>query len=132
MKENIKFTKAEEQVMELLWKSKEPLSASDIIRLSVDRTWKPSYIHLMLNSLLKKEVIKVVGLRRTVKNYARTFTPVMSKEEWSFFQLKESIGEKDLLKEILEFILEEESREEVLDELADLIRKRKESLHGIS
>lgn len=127
MKEKIKLTRAEEEVMELLWKSNAPLSASDIVRLSVNRTWKPSYIHLMLKSLLKKEVIQVVGLRRTARNYARTFTPVMSKEEWNLFQLKQNIGETVLLKELVAL----ERREEVLDELAELIKRRKEVLHSI-
>lgn len=127
MKEKIKLTRAEEEVMELLWKSNAPLSASDIVRLSVNRTWKPSYIHLMLKSLLKKEVIQVVGLRRTARNYARTFAPVMSKEEWNLFQLKQNIGETVLLKELVAL----ERREEVLDELAELIKRRKEVLHSI-
>lgn len=85
------LTAAEKEVMEILWNSDIPLTSKEIVDLSVDKNWKPSYIHLIINSLLKKEYIKVETFKQTTKNYARAFVPIMTKE---------SIYVKDILKDI--------------------------------
>ena len=59
-----KLTDSEKQVLDLLWDSNEPLTSTEIVKLCAGRTWKPSYIHIMINSLLKKEMIKVAGFKR--------------------------------------------------------------------
>lgn len=76
------LTKNEKEIMKLLWSVDRPLSSSEIVNLSEDKTWKESYIHLIINSLLKKEMIKIDGFVKTTKNYARTFVPVLSKEDY--------------------------------------------------
>ena len=64
------LTKSEEEILDLLWTENRPMTSTEIVNLSVNRTWKKSYIHLLINSLLKKEVIKVEGFVKTTKNYA--------------------------------------------------------------
>ncbi|CVI71468.1 Penicillinase repressor [Eubacteriaceae bacterium CHKCI004] len=123
-----KLTDSEWEVMNLLWDTGEPLTSSEIIRLSVDRRWKDSYIHILINALLKKEMIRVAGFKKTTKNYARSFEPTMTREQWSLYQVKqESRKESLLLKELLESIINEGADEETLEELSDAVEKRKES-----
>ena len=71
------LTKSEEEIMYLLWDLDEPLTSSEIVKKAVNKTWKKSYINLLINSLLKKDMIKVVGVKQMTKNYARTFVPTM-------------------------------------------------------
>ena len=72
------LTKSEHEIMNLLWHVDKPLTASEIIEQSTDKTWKDSYIHLLINSLLDKEMIRAEGFAKTTKNYARTFVAAVS------------------------------------------------------
>lgn len=87
---NYSLSKHELAVMNTLWSEGRPLSGSEIIELSEERTWKESTIHLLLNSLLKKGMIDVEGMVRTTKNYARTFAPVMTANEYLAAQVTQS------------------------------------------
>lgn len=71
------------EVMDLLWSTGQTLSRNEIIDLSPSRTWKPSTIHQLLNSLLKKEVIKVDGFRPSGKVYGRTYAAAITREEYT-------------------------------------------------
>ena len=126
------MTESEREVMDLLWNVGEPLTSSEMVKLCADRTWKPSYIHIMINSLLKKEIIRIVDFKKTTKNYARTFEPTMTRDQWSMFQVKQDNITSDFLKEMLETIISEEEDEEVLKELSDVIDKRKKELQAVS
>ena len=77
------LTKSEEEIMYLLWDLDEPLTSSEIVKKAVNKTWKKSYINLLINSLLKKDMIKVVGVKQMTKNYARTFVPTMTKDAYA-------------------------------------------------
>ena len=82
------LTNSEEQMMQLLWQQEKPLTATEIIGLSDGKTWKDSYVHLLINSLIKKGLIEVKGFVKTTKNYARTFSPSMSREEYAIKSIK--------------------------------------------
>ena len=128
-----KITDSEKDVLNLLWDTGSPLSSAEIVRMCVNRTWKPSYIHIMINSLLNKEMIKVAGFKQTTKNFARVFEPTMTREQWNLFQLKEGKSDSgNILKEILYSILKEEMDIETLDKLSDIIQKRKNELQDAS
>lgn len=126
-------TDSEREVLELLWNSDEPLTSTEIVRLCIGRTWKSSYIHIMINSLLKKEMIRVAGFKKTTKNYARTFEPTMTRDQWNLLWMKQEKGvTAELLKEMLEMIITEGADEEILEELFEVIEKRKEELRAVS
>ena len=72
MKQKIRLTKSEREIMDVLWKQGEALTSSEIIEFSTNRSWSNTSIHLLLKSLLDKSVIEVDGFKRTTKNYART------------------------------------------------------------
>ena len=130
MRKKIKrLTDSERQVLDLLWDSDEPLTSTEIVKLCAGRTWKPSYIHIMINSLLKKEMIKVAGFKKTTKNYARTFTPTMSRDQWSLFQVKqEQKSASSAMSHLFTAFFEEETDLELLDELSELLDNRRKEL----
>ncbi len=77
------LTNSEEDLMELFWEKNVPLTSVQISELSTDRSWNGNYIHMMLRSLLKKEMITVCGTRQYGKQYARQFIPAITKEEYA-------------------------------------------------
>lgn len=81
------LTKSEHEIMNLLWHVDRPLTASEIIEQSTDKTWKDSYIYLLINSLLDKGMIRAEGFAKTTKNYARTFVAAVSEEAYAVQQI---------------------------------------------
>ena len=81
------LTKSEHEIMNLLWHVDRPLTASEIIEQSTDKPWKDSYIHLLINSLLDKGMIRAEGFAKTTKNYARTFVAAVSEEAYAVQQI---------------------------------------------
>ena len=69
----MRLTKSELEIMEVLWAADEPLCRADIIARSQDKTWKDSSVHILLNSMLKKEAIQEAGFVRRGKGYGRVF-----------------------------------------------------------
>ena len=60
-----KLTNSESEMMEVLWNADKPLTSSKIVAMSQGQTWKPSYVHILINSLLKKEMIEVAGFEQS-------------------------------------------------------------------
>lgn len=57
------LTKSELEIIEVLWNAKRPLTGTEIVQLSPkDKSWKDSSIHILINSLLKKMLLKNRGL----------------------------------------------------------------------
>lgn len=77
------LTNSEEDLMELFWEKKEPLTSVDISEFSADRSWNGNYIHMMLRSLLKKGMIEVCGTVQCGTQYARQFVPTVTKEQYA-------------------------------------------------
>lgn len=78
----MELTKSEMQIMDVLWGSQEPLSRSDLLEHSENKTWKDSSIHILLNGLLAKGAIYEAGFVKRSKTYGRTFAPAMTREEY--------------------------------------------------
>lgn len=123
------LTKSEEQIVELLWSVEEPLTSSEIIRNSVDKTWKDSYVHLLINSLMEKGIIEVAGFKKATKNYARTFKPTMSREEYLVLRLTKSKNyDKAQMPGFFKAFIAKTTDIELLNELEEVIRQRKAQL----
>lgn len=84
------MTKSEKQIMDLLWSVDEPLSCTEIIKLSGEKTWKDSYVHSLIKSLMKKDIVQIVSFELVSRSYARKFTPKLSKEQ---YMLREYMNE---------------------------------------
>lgn len=76
------MTKSERQVMELLWSSDKPLSCTEIVKMSSDKTWKDSYVHSLIKSLMKKGLVKIQTFELISRSYARKFAPQISYDEY--------------------------------------------------
>ena len=78
----MELTKSEREIMDVLWEAGVPLSRGDFLERSDAKTWKDSSVHILLNSLLRKGLIREAGLVKCSKTFGRTFLPTMSREEY--------------------------------------------------
>lgn len=119
MKEKIRLTKSEREIMNVLWDTREALTSSEIIKYSVNKTWKDTSVHLLLKTLLDKNIIEVAGFKKTTRNYARKFRATMSQYDY-FFQ--EDFQNVDLKRKIqfMKIIIQNASLEE-LEEINNVI-----------
>lgn len=70
-----RLTKSESEIMDLMWKEGRPLSRSEIIDLTPDRSWKPASIHILLNSMLDKGASRWPALSRCTQELCPHFYP---------------------------------------------------------
>ena len=124
-----RLTKSESEIMELLWREKRPLSRSEIIELTPERTWKPASIHILLNSMLEKGAIEVAGFIQSTKNYARTFTPTLAPDEYIVLQLKHSavFNQQSILRLVSDLVADVNDAQ-LLGQLIDILEHRKAQL----
>ncbi len=78
----MELTRSEMEIMDVLWEAGEPLSRSDLLERSQEKSWKDSSIHILLNGMLQKELIREAGFVKRGKTYGRTFLPTMTREEY--------------------------------------------------
>lgn len=118
------LTKSELEVMQVLWQSDEELSSSEIVAKSAEAGahWQKSYIHFLINSLLDKGMIEIVGFIKNAKNYSRTFKAKLSKKEYILMRLGDECGYKDCI----EAIAAQTDTASELDEYLKIIAKRRE------
>lgn len=118
-----RLTNSEKQIMEVLWKSDVPLSSHDIILSSSDKTWKNSSVHLLLNSLLDKELIEVAGFEKRTKNDARVFKPTLSYVDYILTVLTKN-SDKEKRAELLSKLIKQENDTELLKDIMMGIQNR--------
>lgn len=121
-----RLTKSESEIMDLMWKEGRPLSRSEIIDLTPDRSWKPASIHILLNSMLEKNAIEVAGFVQSTKNYARTFVPTLSADEYAVLQLKHSGAfNQQSAYRLISALIGELSDPQLIESLEEQLAKRK-------
>jgi len=76
------LTKNELQFITVLWDADAPLTASEVRKRSVDKTWKDASLHTILNKLLEKGAIKEHGFVKDGKAISRTFVPAISQNDY--------------------------------------------------
>lgn len=123
-----RLTKSEFAVMEVLWDEEEELTSAEIIQKSKEREWKDSSIHLIINSLLRKKVVTVAGFKKTTKNYARTFVPVETREQFLVGQIIDDKTTTEDKKGINSYIIGKESNPELINYIEKLLEERKKEL----
>lgn len=85
-------------IMSLLWKEDRPLSRAEILKGTVGRNWNPASIHLILNSMLSKGVIKITDEE---KKYGRTYEAVITKEDHMLQCIEEGMPEGTVEEKLL-------------------------------
>ena len=121
----MELTKSEMEIMDVFWESGVPLSRSDLLASSEEKTWKDSSVHILLNGLLQKGIIHEAGLVRRSKTYGRVFAPSMTREEY-FAESVYSHRRKPAIVGLFAALL---SRTEIspqdLDQMEALIREKR-------
>lgn len=120
------MTKSEKQVMDLLWSVDKPLSCSEIVELSGDKTWKDSYVHSLIKSLMKKGIVKIESFELISRSYARKFAPKVTKEE---YYLNEYLDEnpKNKMPALFAAFADSKADEESMKEIEQMIKDWKKS-----
>lgn len=127
----MQFSKHESEVMRLLWDVGRPLTKTEIVELSINKSWKPSTIHLLLNSLLDKSAIQIEGFTRTGRNYGRMFSSAITEEEYASHQIAGSLRQVSgrTLAGIFSTLLDSNSvDQDTLDELQKMLEEKKREL----
>ena len=76
------LTKNELEIMDLLWREDRALSRGEILSLSGEKTWMDSSIHILLNSLLRKNAIREAGFVKCGKTCGRVYAATLSCAEY--------------------------------------------------
>ena len=76
------LTHNEISFMAVLWSAEAPLSASEILKRCIDRSWKDASLHTITNKLIEKGAIAEYGFKKDGKAIARTFVPAISCAEY--------------------------------------------------
>ena len=127
--DSLTLTKSEKEIMDLLWNTDRPLTASEIVNLTPERTWKKSYIHLLINSLLSKQLIKPDALARTGRNFGRTFVAAMTSEEYAVLQITNSRNySPDSIPLLVSALLDATDNIDIIEKTEAIVKAKKESL----
>lgn len=118
------LTRSEMEIMDVMWEAGVPLSRSDLLAYSQEKTWKDSSVHILLNGLLQKGAIQEAGLVKRSKTYGRVFSPTLTREEYfarTIFSHRHKPQIVGLFKALLE---REDITREDLAQIAHLIEKK--------
>ncbi|MCC8097001.1 MAG: BlaI/MecI/CopY family transcriptional regulator [Eubacterium sp.] len=100
---NTELTKREKEIMQILWNSKQPMLASEIHSKTVDIAEKS--MHYLINSLINKGFIKVVGSIITVKVPSRLYAPAISVTDYATLLMNETLRSNHMRFNFNDFIL---------------------------
>ena len=122
----ITLTKSEKEIMTLLWNTDRPLTAAEIVNLTPERTWKKSYIHLLINSLIEKDMIQSESLVRTGRNFGRAFAATMTQEQFLVLQITQSKNyTQEMIPVLVSALLNTATDLNVLQQTEEIIQSRK-------
>lgn len=122
-----KFTKREEELMELLWSVEEPMTSVEMIACDCERTWKDNYLKVMIRSLQDKDAIRVCGMKQYKTQYARLFEPNITREDYiAKFAVASGIKGSAVANVAVAMAKETDSDEEVIARLEEIIEQLKE------
>lgn len=126
---NLQLSHNEYLMMELLWKEDRPLSRAELLKGTTGRNWNPSSIHLILNSMLSKGVIKITDEE---KKYGRTYEAVITQEDYILQCVENGMPGKSNEEKVLGVVaaLVKKSRisEEDIAALEEILDKKREEL----
>ena len=117
---NVELTEREYMVMKILWESNRPMLVSEIIPLT--KNTSVHTIHALLNSLIKKGLIKVVGSIKMVKVPSRLFAPAVSISEFAMLRSEKVFIDNHEKFNVEEFMTQlvnskKENGDEIIDRL---------------
>ena len=120
----IRATKSELELLNVLWAADAPLSRAAILANSENKSWKDSSVHILLNGMLEKGLIREAGFARAGKTFGRLFAPNVTVEEY-YFHLFKALPEKSRKIMLRHFIQWEDPDEEMIAAMQASILKVK-------
>lgn len=124
----MRLTKSELEIMETLWQAGHPLARYEILEQSVDPSWSPSTIHILLNGLLKKGAIREAGFVKRIKTYGRLYDAKISRAEYFSETLFRGKSARAIPQYFSMLLQSDELTTETVDELEKLLAERKKEL----
>ena len=111
--------------MKILWKSDTPLIASDIVKK--DSTMNINTVQACLRSLIANNSIKVADIVYSGTVLTRSYTPVISLEEYFGNACTDMFG-KDRKSMLIASLIDTENNLDELEHLEEMIAQRKQEL----
>ena len=88
--QNIRLTKRENQILDILWDNTEPMTASEIVSAYPDLT--KSTVQAVLRKLLTNKYIEVADIVHSGTVLCRKYRPTFSRSQFIASQLKRSFS----------------------------------------
>lgn len=82
MKKQDFLTAREEELLHILWEINEPLTTGEMVERLSAGGWNKATVFKTVQALSNKGYLKVAGLEKCVKSYARKFVPALTKAEY--------------------------------------------------
>lgn len=124
----MELTKSEMEIMDVLWGKQAPLSRADLLEHGEEKSWKDSSVHILLNGLLQKGVIREAGFVRRSKTYGRTFVPTLTREEYYAATIFSHRYKPELEGLFSALLSRPEVTRETLDHLQNMVLQRRQEL----
>lgn len=121
----MELTRSEMEIMDVLWEARMPLSRSDLLSRSEEKSWKDSSVHILLNGLLHKGAIREAGVVKRSKTYGRTFVPTLSREEYFATTIFCHRHKPEIVGLFAALLKREDITAEDLEQIAALVAARK-------
>ena len=126
----MELTKSELEIMNVIWKANKPLTRGEILKLSNEKTWKDSSIHILLNGLMKKEAIIEAGFAKSGKTYGRVYAANISGEEYYSAKVFAFCGEDGLPNIFSALIRCDGVTIEMINEIEKMLEERRKELQA--
>ena len=128
---DVDLTEREYMVMKILWENNRPMLVSEIIPLT--KNISVHTIHALLNSLMKKGLIKVVGKVTMVKVPSRLFYPTVSMPEFAMLRSEAVFNDNHKRFNVVEFMTclvknKKENKEEIIKGLELFLENYKKEI----
>ena len=121
----MELTRSEMQIMDVLWAADAPMSRSDLLEQSEEKSWKDSSVHILLNGLLQKGAICEAGFVKRSKTYGRTFSPTLTREEYFATTIFSHRHKPEIVGLFAALLKREDITAQQLDQIAELVSNRK-------
>ena len=122
------LTGNELEIMDVLWTAERALSRGELIDLSVDKSWKSSSVHILLNSMLKKGAIREAGFVKCGKTCGRVYEAALTCEEYYASTFDSTSKKPSFPKLMSAFISNQGMDAQTIAELESILEKEKAAL----
>ena len=120
-----RITKKQLEIMKILWSSDKPLIASEILK--GNDSLNINTVQACLRALVNKQFIKVADIVYSGTVLTRSYTPLVSREDFLGTACQDIIG-KAKVSSLIASLIDTETNLSELEELEKLIEQKKEEL----